>query len=127
MARYCNAGSTFHGLNLHDQLFVRYNSIDGRSTLVFESPFPNDFGDSLSFCSYFLHFVCKHTGTVQQSVDLRASMKRAPMSKELRKAYLAVRPSRMDVGDLFSFRDETLPTWFDFDIVIDNTITILLL
>ena len=62
---------------------------------------------------------------LEQSVDLRASMKRAPMSEELRKAYLAVRPSRMDAGDLFSFKDETVLTWFD--IVIDNTITILLL
>jgi len=62
---------------------------------------------------------------LEQSMDLKASMKRLPMSKELRKAYLAVRPSRISVGDLFPFKDETVLTWFD--ISIGNTITILLL
>jgi len=62
---------------------------------------------------------------MKQSVIVRASMKPVAMSKELKKAYLAVRPSRMDAGSLFSFKDETVLTWFD--IVIGNTITILLL
>ena len=63
-ARYCIAGSGFHDLNSHDQLFVWHNSTNGHSSLVLESPFPTDFVDDLSFCSHSLHIVCKHTGTV---------------------------------------------------------------